>query len=75
MTDLAIQLRVTSIRSRGKFGGAIFAGRTDSGEIFVAVCDHKLIQDPSILDKGQQWLVRGVHTLRESVTNCIFRCG
>ncbi len=69
MTDLAVQLRVTSIRSRGKFGGAIFAGRTDSGESYVAVCDHKLIQDPSILDKGQQWLVRGVRTLRESVTN------
>jgi exodeoxyribonuclease V alpha subunit len=69
MTNLTVQLRVTSIRSRGKFGGAIFAGRTDSGESYVAVCDHKLIQDPSIIDKGQQWLVRGVHTLRESVTN------
>ena len=69
MTDLVIQLRVTSIRSRGKFGGAIFAGRTDTGESYVAVCDHKLIKDPSIIDKGQQWLVSGVHTLRESVTN------
>lgn len=69
MTDLAVQLRVTSIRSRGKFGGAIFAGRTDSGESYVAVCDHKLIQDPSIIDKGQQWLVRGVPTRRETVTN------
>ena len=69
MTNPTVQLRVTSIRSRGKFGGAIFAGRTDSGESYVAVCDHKLIQDPSIIDKGQQWLVRGVHTLRESVTN------
>jgi exodeoxyribonuclease V alpha subunit len=69
MTNPAVQLRVTSIRSRGKFGGAIFAGRTDSGESYVVVCDHKLIQDPSIIDKGQQWLVRGVHSLRESVTN------
>jgi exodeoxyribonuclease V alpha subunit len=69
MTDLAVQLRVTSIRSRGKFGGAIFAGRTENGDQYIAVCNHKLIHDSSIVDKGQQWIVRGVHTLRESVTN------
>ncbi len=69
MTNLAVKLRVTSIRSRGRFGGAIFAGRTDGGEHYVAVCNNKLIVDPSILDKGQLWLVRGARTLRELVTN------
>lgn len=32
MSDISVQLRVTSVRSRGIFGGAIFAGRTEDGQ-------------------------------------------
>ncbi|MDD2741611.1 MAG: AAA family ATPase [Rhodocyclaceae bacterium] len=66
MSDLSVQLRITSIRSRGKFGGVIFAGRTDAGENYVAVCHHKLIPDSSLVDKGQQWRIRGTPSLRET---------
>lgn len=67
MSDLSVQLRITSVRSRGKFGGAIFAGRTEQGDQYVAVCHHKLIPDSSLVDKGQHWTIRGTPTLRESV--------
>lgn len=67
MSDLSVQLRITSIRSRGRFGGVIFSGKTDNGDQYVAVCDHKLVPDSSLVDKGQRWTVRGTPTLRESV--------
>lgn len=56
---VSVQLRVTSIRNAGKFGGAIFAGMTLAKEYYVARCDHKVLPDPSLLDKGQQWSVTG----------------
>lgn len=67
MSDLSVQLRITSVRSRGRFGGVIFSGKTDEGDQYVAVCDHKLVPDSSLVDKGQHWTVRGIPTLRESV--------
>ncbi len=73
MSDLSVQIRITSVRSRGKFGGVIFAGRTDDGEQYVAVCDHTLIPDSSLVDKGQQWTVRGEPTLRELVASNGFK--
>lgn len=73
MSDLSVQLRITSVRSRGKFGGAIFAGRTEQGDQYVAVCHHKLIPDSSLVDKGQHWTIRGTPTLRESVMDNGFK--
>lgn len=73
MSDLSVQLRITSIRSRGKGGGAIFAGVTEDGNQYVAVCDYKLMPDASIVGKGQCWAVRGIPTLRESVAADGFR--
>lgn len=67
MSDLSVQLRITSIRSRGRFGGVIFSGRTEGGDQYVAVCDHNLVPDSSLVDKGQHWMVRGTPALRESV--------
>lgn len=67
MNDLSVQLRITAVRSRGRFGGVIFSGKTDNGDQYVAVCDHKLVPDSSLVDKGQHWTVRGIPTLRESV--------
>lgn len=67
MSDLSVQLRITSVRSRGRFGGVIFSGKTDDGDQYVAVCDYKLVPDSSLVDKGQHWTVRGIPTLRESV--------
>lgn len=62
----AVSLRVTSIRSRGKSGGAIFGGVTDSGESYAVSCSYHLLPDASILDKGQVWLVEGPVTVRSA---------
>ncbi len=59
MNDVSLQLRVTSIRSRGKSGGAIFAGVADDGNSYVVVCDYRLIPDASLVTKGQVWSVEG----------------
>lgn len=58
----SIQLRVTSIRSRGKPSGIIFAGITETQERYVTVCNHNIVHDSSIVDRGQQWIVSGVLT-------------
>ena len=50
MNDLSVQIRVTSVRSRGRFGGVIFSGKTEDGDHYVAVCDHKLVPDSSLVD-------------------------
>jgi exodeoxyribonuclease V alpha subunit len=73
MSDLTVELRVTSIRSRGKNGGAIFAGITENGDRFVAVCDYRLIPDPSLLDQGQIWSVAGNSSARESIAENGFK--
>ena len=61
-----VSLRITSIRSRGKAGGAIFAGITDSAEHYAVVCDYHLLPDPSLIDKGQVWLIEGPVTIRSA---------
>ncbi len=57
------QLRVTSVRSRGIFGGAIFAGKNDAGEVYVVKADFKLIPDPSLVEVAQVWSVEGATTI------------
>lgn len=37
-----VSLRITSIRSRGKAGGAVFAGVTDGAEHYAVVSDYRL---------------------------------
>lgn len=60
MTDVAIKLRVTAIRSRGHRGGAIFSGVTDEDVPYVVVCDYALIPDSTVLGKGQTWHIEGI---------------
>lgn len=67
MSDLSVELRITSIRSRGRPGGAIFSGSTEEGQHFVAVCDYKLIPNASLVEKGQIWLVRGTFSRRQNI--------
>ena len=69
MTDVSVQLKVTSILNRGKFGGVLFAGRTEENQYFVADCSYKLISDPGLVDKGQQWVVGGPATQRQRIVN------
>ncbi|MDO8943845.1 MAG: hypothetical protein Q7U75_11725, partial [Desulfobacterales bacterium] len=61
-----LTLRVTSIRSRGKPGGAIFGGVTDTGDGYVVNCSYHLLPDASIVDKGQVWLIEGPVTVRSA---------
>jgi exodeoxyribonuclease V alpha subunit len=65
MSELSVILRVTSIRSRGKIGGVIFAGTAEDEQHYVAVCDRTLVPDASLVDKGQQWAIQGKVSLRE----------
>lgn len=59
MRALTVQLQVTSVRSRGKYGGVIFSGVSESGERYIAVCKNDVINDASLVDKGQQWMITG----------------
>jgi exodeoxyribonuclease V alpha subunit len=52
-------LRVTSVRSRGNNGGAIFSGKCDAGRQFVVIADYRLLPDPSFVEKAQVWTVQG----------------
>lgn len=66
-TDVSI--RVTSIRSRGKAGGAIFAGLSEAGQSYVAICDYRLLPDSSVVGKGQVWYITGLLTVRSTPVN------
>lgn len=67
MIDLSVQIRITSIRSRGKGGGVIFSGVSEDGNQYVAVCDYKLLPDTSVVAKGQCWKIRGFSKIYETV--------
>lgn len=69
MTDLAVQIRITSILSRGKLGGAIISGLTLSDQRYVAVLDYRLVPDNSMIEKGQQWLITGTVQSKQLRTN------
>ena len=69
MNDLSVQILITSIRSLGKRGGVIFAGVTDDEDHFVVVCDHTLVPDSSVVNKGQRWSVRGALEMRHFERN------
>lgn len=69
MSDLSVQIRITAIRSRGKFGGVIFSGVTDAGSNYVANCDFRLVPDASMVDKGQLWKVSGSSHVRNYEIN------
>jgi exodeoxyribonuclease V alpha subunit len=59
VTYLQTQLRVTSVRSRGAAGGAIFAGKTADGESYVVIADYTLLKDSSLIERAQVWSVAG----------------
>lgn len=63
MTQVSVQLRVSSVRSVGRYGGVIFSGVTDTKEYFVAVCKKDTVSDGHFIVKGQQWQITG--TLRK----------
>jgi len=69
VSDLAVELTITSILSRGKRGGVIMAGTTAEGERYVACCSWKLVPDATFPDKGQRWAVRGPVSTRSVVVN------
>lgn len=59
MTDLSVELTITSVLSRGARGGAIMAGVDTNGRRYVARCSWTLIPDSSVPSKGQRWALRG----------------
>jgi len=68
-----VSLRITSIRSRGKAGGAVFSGVTDGSDPYAVVCDYRILPDASLVEKGQVWLIEGPVNIRSSaVSNSTF---
>ncbi|MWJ28578.1 AAA family ATPase [Halomonas sp. ZH2S] len=59
MTDLFVELTITSVLSRGARGGVIMAGVDTKGRRYVARCSWTLIPDASFPGKGQRWALRG----------------
>ncbi|WP_334186813.1 AAA family ATPase [Noviherbaspirillum sp.] len=59
MSMVSVAFRVTSVRSRGKLGGAIFSGINSDGRHFVAVCSYKVLPDATLVDMGQHWSIAG----------------
>ena len=55
MTDLSVELTITSILSRGRIGGVIMAGTSPDGIRYIAQCNWQLIPDSSFPSKGQRW--------------------
>jgi exodeoxyribonuclease V alpha subunit len=47
------------VRSSGVSGGAIFAGKAESGESYVVVADYGLLKDSSLVERAQVWSVTG----------------
>lgn len=64
MSDWSGQLRITAVRSRGRFGGVIFSGVSDDGQSYVAMCPSALLPDASLVQKGQIWDVAGALSIR-----------
>ena len=68
MSLLSAVLRVTSVRSRGTSGGAIFAGKTEAGASYVVVAGHEQLRDSGLVERAQVWNVSGeAHTVSYSV--------
>lgn len=64
-----VRLRITSIRSRGKAGGAVFAGVTDCAEPYAVVCDFRILPNSSVIEKGQVWIIEGPVKIRSAAVN------
>lgn len=60
MTDLAVDLTIRSVLSRGARGGVIMAGVDAQGQRYVARCSWTLVPDSTLPCKGQRWALRGV---------------
>lgn len=72
MSAVQALLRVTSVRSRGVSGGAIFAGKSESGESYVVVADYGLLKDSSLVERAQVWSVTGeAHSVSFTVNGVV----
>nr|WP_082119120.1 ATP-dependent RecD-like DNA helicase [Thioalkalivibrio versutus] len=57
--EVAVEITISAVRSRGRRGGVIVSGRTSAESLYVARCSWALIPDSSFPDVGQIWAVRG----------------
>lgn len=73
MSDLSVQLRVTSIAKFPSGGGVIFRGTSEDKKLFCVLCNYKLIPSPSLVVKGQSWHVTGPAEAKECVTDTGFK--
>jgi exodeoxyribonuclease V alpha subunit len=73
-SNMTVSIRVTSVRSRGVNGGAIFGGKTDNGEIHVVIADYSVIPDSSMVNSAQIWEVQGTPSTHFYEQNGIKHC-
>jgi exodeoxyribonuclease V alpha subunit len=73
MSDVSVRLRVTSIGEFPSGGGVIFRGISEDKKLYCVLCNYKLVPSPSLVVKGQSWLVAGPGKATERVTDSGFR--
>lgn len=74
MSDLCVQLRVTSIAADFPLGGGvIFRGVSEDKNLFCVLANYKLIPVPSLVAKGQSWHVAGAGEVKERITDTGFK--
>ena len=73
MSDLSVQLRVTSIGEFPSVGGVIFRGISEDKKLYCVLCNYKLVPSPSLVVKGQSWKVAGPGEVTERLTDTGFK--
>ncbi|RKX36083.1 MAG: hypothetical protein DRP64_18905, partial [Verrucomicrobia bacterium] len=56
---MSVEVEVSSVRSPGESGGAIFWGLTETGQRYAVLLNYKQLPDPARLRVGQVWYVSG----------------
>jgi len=59
MTQMDVEICVTSVRHAGEHGGVILYGKTDAQQKYAARLTWRHVPDASFVDTGQRWRVRG----------------
>jgi len=59
MTQMDVEICITSVRHAGEQGGVILYGKTDAQRKYAARLTWRHVPDASFVDTGQRWRVRG----------------
>lgn len=63
MTSVSVRLIITDVSSRGRNGGAIVVGLTESNQRYSVILDYHLLSDSTLIDRGQEWEAGGTEEI------------